>query len=59
MLVVFCIQKTLQNIIAGVDHEHELMFSGHNAYKFVEDEFYKDGYIPTVKELVERILTGY
>ncbi|QLK59079.1 nitronate monooxygenase [Ehrlichia ruminantium] len=55
----FCIQKTLQNIIAGVDHEYELMFSGHNAYKFVEDEFYKDGYIPTVRELVDRILTGY
>ena len=55
----FCIQKTLQNIIAGVDHEHELMFSGHNAYKFTQDDFYKDGYIPTIKELVDRILTGY
>ncbi|MGN7618711.1 MAG: NAD(P)H-dependent flavin oxidoreductase [Ehrlichia sp.] len=55
----FCIQKTLQNIIAGVDHEHELMFSGHNAYKFMQDDFYKGGYIPTVKELVDRILTGY
>ncbi|WP_395877976.1 NAD(P)H-dependent flavin oxidoreductase [Ehrlichia muris] len=55
----FCIQKTLQDIIAGDSHEYELMFSGHNAYKFVEDEFYRDGYIPTVKELVDRILTGY
>ncbi|QXK92398.1 nitronate monooxygenase [Neoehrlichia mikurensis] len=55
----FCIQKTLQNIINGKDHECELMFSGHNAYRFSSDSFYKDGYIPTIKELVNRILTGY
>ncbi|MCI5049774.1 MAG: nitronate monooxygenase [Rickettsiales bacterium] len=54
----FCIQKSLQNIIHGTDVENELMFSGHNAYKFGEDEFYKDGHIPTVKELVDRIMTG-
>lgn len=54
----FCIQKTLQNAIHNDDIENELMFSGHNAYKFGEDEFYKGGYIPTVKELVERIKIG-
>lgn len=55
----FCIQKSLQNIAHGHDVENELMFSGHNAYRFAEDEFYKNGFIPTVKELVDRIRTGY
>jgi nitronate monooxygenase len=55
----FCIQKTLQNIANGADVENELMFSGHNAYRFAEDEFYKNGFIPTVKQLVERICSGY
>ena len=54
----FCIQKTLQNIAHGGDVEHELMFSGHFAYRFGTDPFYANGRIPTVKELVERILTG-
>jgi len=55
----FCIQKTLQNVIMGDDIENQLMFAGHNVYKFSEDEFYKDGHIPTIQELVDRILTGY
>ncbi|MGE5504740.1 MAG: NAD(P)H-dependent flavin oxidoreductase [Actinomycetota bacterium] len=54
----FCIQKTLQNIGHGADVEHELMFAGHNAYRFGTDPFYKDGFIPTVRQLVERIATG-
>ena len=52
----FCIQKTLQDIAHGADPEHELMFSGHNAYKFGQDPFYDDGFVPTVAQLVERIL---
>lgn len=55
----FCIQKTLQNIIQNDDIENELMFSGHNVYKFQQDSFYKNGHIPTVKELVKTILNGY
>jgi NAD(P)H-dependent flavin oxidoreductase YrpB (nitropropane dioxygenase family) len=54
----FCIQKTLQSIVHNGNPENELAFAGHNAYKFSEDPFYKNGYIPTVKELIERILTG-
>jgi hypothetical protein len=55
----FCIQKTLQDIAVNAgDIDHNLMFSGHNAYKFRDDPFYKDGYIPSVKELVDRIMTG-
>lgn len=55
----FCIQKTLQNIAHGNNVENELMFSGHNAYRFADDEFYKNGFVPTVKELVDRIRSGY
>lgn len=55
----FCIQKTLQNIACGADVDNELMFSGHNAYRFADDEFYKNGFIPTVKQLVDRIRLGY
>ncbi len=54
----FCIQKTLQNIAYGANIEHNLMFSGHNAYRFGEDEFYRDGFVPNVAQLVERIRTG-
>jgi NAD(P)H-dependent flavin oxidoreductase YrpB (nitropropane dioxygenase family) len=56
----FCIQKTLQDIAHGdADSlENNLMFSGHNAYRFGSDPFYSNGFIPTVKQLVERIMTG-
>ncbi|UFN49492.1 nitronate monooxygenase [Roseomonas sp. OT10] len=54
----FCIQKTLQDIAHGGDTENNLMFAGHNAYRFGQDPFYSNGFIPTVKQLVERVLTG-
>ncbi len=54
----FCIQKTLQDISHGGDVETQLMFAGHNAYRFFEDPFYPNGFIPTVRQLVERIQTG-
>jgi len=38
--------------------DNNLMFSGHNAYRFASDPFYGNGFIPTVRQLVERILTG-
>jgi len=55
----FCIQKTLQEISHGGDVDHQLMFSGHNAYRFATDPFYSNGFIPTVKQLVERLVTGH
>ncbi|MDE3038380.1 MAG: nitronate monooxygenase [Pseudomonadota bacterium] len=55
----YCIQKTLQAIIHGADPDTNLMFSGHNGYRFAADPFYANGFIPTVGQLVERILTGY
>ncbi|HTH17817.1 MAG TPA: nitronate monooxygenase [Magnetospirillum sp.] len=54
----FCIQKTLQNIGHGGDVENELMFAGHNAFRFGADPFYAGGFIPSVKQLVERIVIG-
>jgi hypothetical protein len=58
----FCIQKTLQEIGHTKDEpdavDRNLMFSGHNAYRFASDPFYSNGFIPTVRQLVERILTG-
>ncbi len=54
----FCIQKTLRAVAHGGEVEQELMFAGHNAYRFGTDPFYANGFIPTVRQLVERILTG-
>ncbi len=54
----FCIQKTLQDIAHGGPVEENLMFAGHNAYNFKKDPFYSNGFVPSVKQLVDRILTG-
>jgi nitronate monooxygenase len=54
----FCIQKTLQAISHSDDCETQLMFAGHNAYRFASDPFYANGFIPTVKQLVDRIASG-
>lgn len=55
----FCIQKTLQDIAhEGGDLENNLMFAGHGAYRFAQDPFYSNGFVPTVQQLVDRIVTG-
>lgn len=54
----FCIQKTLQDIAHDGSLDRNLMFAGHNAYRFTSDPFYSNGFVPSVKQLVERILTG-
>jgi len=54
----FCIQKTLQAIRHSDDVDTQLMFAGHNAYRFARDPYYANGFIPTVRELVERLQTG-
>lgn len=55
----FCIQKTLQKISHSDDVNNQLMFAGHQAYRFGQDPYYNDGFVPTVKELVERLQTGF
>jgi NAD(P)H-dependent flavin oxidoreductase YrpB (nitropropane dioxygenase family) len=54
----FCIQKTLQEIAHGGDPDRNLMFAGHSAFRFRTDPFYSNGFVPTVRQLVERIQTG-
>eukprot|EP01037_Dinobryon_pediforme_P014580 gene14580-14704_t len=54
----FCIQKTLQEISHTGDVNNQLMFAGHQAYRFAKDPFYANGFVPTVKQLVERLQTG-
>jgi len=54
----FCIQKTLQDIAHGGPVDENLMFAGHSAFRFKQDPFYSNNFTPTVKELVDRILTG-
>jgi len=54
----FCIQKTLMDIAHGGDIDNNLMFAGHSVYHFARDPFYSNGFIPTVRQLVERIVSG-
>jgi len=54
----FCIQKTLQDISHNGSVDHNLMFAGHSAYRFAQDPFYANGFIPTVQQLVNRIAMG-
>ena len=54
----YCIQKTLQEIAHNGDVETNLMCAGHNAYRFAADPFYSNGFVPSVRQLVDRILTG-
>ena len=54
----YCIQKTLQDIAHGGAVDEHLMFAGHNAYRFRDDPFYSNGFVPTVKQLVERLHSG-
>lgn len=54
----FCIQKTLQDIAHGGPTEQNLMFAGHAAFRFKQDPFYSNGFVPTVRQLIERIQTG-
>ncbi len=54
----FCIQKTLQAISHSADPGRQLMFAGHNAFRFAADPFYANGFVPTVAQLVARLQTG-
>ncbi|MGV3278873.1 NAD(P)H-dependent flavin oxidoreductase [Rickettsiales bacterium LUAb2] len=54
----FCIQKTLQDVIHGGAIEQNLLFSGKNGYRFATDSLYQNGFIPTIKQLIEKICAG-
>ena len=56
----FCIRRSLLAAAHDDNPESALIFSGHVAHRFKDDPFYQNGaFIPTVKELIARILTGY
>ncbi len=56
----FCIQKGLQGIAHTSDVEHNWLFAGQIVQRFFLDPFYKGGtFIPTIRQLFDRILTGY
>lgn len=54
----FCIQKTLDDVAHNGSVDSNLVFAGHNAFRFGSDPFYSNGFVPTVKQLVDRIITG-
>ncbi len=55
----FCIQKALQSAAHGGNLDEGLIFAGHSAYRFAEDPFYENDFIPTTQQLIDRILTGF
>ena len=59
---VHCIRKGLLGAIQGLDLDNQLIFAGHNSYKSGNDPFYRDEnndlFIPNVKQLIERLMTG-
>lgn len=54
----FCIQKTLIDIAHGGSVDNNLAFAGHSAFRFAQDPFYSNGFVPTVSQLVDRIVSG-
>lgn len=54
----FCIQKTLEDVAHDGSVETNLVFAGHNAFRFGTDPFYSNGFVPTVKQLMDRLITG-
>ncbi len=54
----FCIQKTLDDVAKDGSVDENLVFAGHNAFRFGSDPFYSNGFVPTVKQLVDRIVSG-
>ena len=53
-----CIQKALQNAIHNEEINKQLYFAGSEAYRFTTDQLYKNGHIPSIKELVENLVEG-
>ena len=51
----FCIQKTLQSSVLTGDVMSELIFAGHHAFRISQDPYYKDGFIPTVHQLIQTL----
>jgi len=53
----YCIHKTLYNVSHNGSIIDNLLFAGHQVYRFATDPLYRNG-IPSVKDLIERIKNG-
>ncbi len=54
----YCIHKTLYEVGHGGSVKDHLLFAGHQVYRFATDPLYRNGCIPSVKELIEKIRRG-
>ena len=52
------LHKTLVDIGHGGNVDDNLLFAGHQVYRFANDPLYANGYVPTTKELIEAIKAG-
>ncbi len=53
----YCIHKTLYDVSHNGSIVDNLLFAGHQVYRFATDPLYRNG-VPSVKELIERIKQG-
>ena len=53
----YCIHKTLYDVSHNGSIKDNLLFAGHQVYRFATDPLYRNG-IPSVKELIDRIKNG-
>lgn len=53
----YCIHKTLYEVGHNGSIKDNLLFAGHQVYRFATDPLYRNG-IPTVKELIEKSKTA-
>ena len=54
----YCIHKTLSEVGHGGSVKDHLLFAGHQVYRFATDPLYRNGFVPSVKELIEKIKNG-
>jgi nitronate monooxygenase len=54
----FCIQKSLQFAKKGINFKKQLWFAGNNAVRFATDPLYTNGFIPTIKQLIDNLIEG-
>ena len=54
----YCIHKTLVDIGHGGSVDDNLLFAGHQVYRFAQDPLYANGNVPSTHELIEAIKAG-
>ena len=54
----YCIHKTLFDVSHDGEVQDNLLFAGHQVYRFGQDPLYVNGHIPSTHELIEAIKAG-